>query len=421
MKDKTIDFHKKAEKHRTDFVQTDLVTKTIRGMILSKLKSLEFGQLEVVEGVVSHLYGNCDPSGHPKAILNVLDPSFYLDIFAKGSIGAAEAYVAKKWDTPCLDSVMRIFALNRSALTQLDSGFVNLIKPVRFLEYWQQRNTVSGSKKNIQAHYDLPDDLFRLFLDESMMYSSAYFKEETLNLAQAQHEKLKLIAQRLKIRPGDRILEIGTGWGSLAVFLAQNYDCHVTTTTISENQFEVTRKKIEDLGLESKITLLKKDYRELSGEFDRVVSIEMIEAVGEQFLGNYLEKISDVLKADGLCLLQVITINDQEYDRAVKEVDFIKKYIFPGSFIPSIFAILEKAKVSTDLRLYLQDDMTDHYVKTLKFWKTNFNEKGQEISNIGLDEKFQRLWNFYFSYCIGGFSERAIGVSHLVFGKPLFR
>lgn len=419
MKNKSLNFQRRSTLDKTTPLEMDFITKAARKMILSKLNNLEFGQLSVAEPESTHLFGKEAKRVH--ATIEIKDPSFYLDILAKGSIGAAEAYVAKKWDTPCLDSVMKIFALNRSALTQLDSGFVNFLKPVRFLEYWQQRNTISGSKKNIEAHYDLPDELFRLFLDESMMYSSAYFKEDTMSLAQAQTQKLKLIAERLKIRAGDRVLEIGTGWGSLAVFLAQNYDCHVTTTTISENQYQVTKKKITDLKLEDKITLLKEDYRNLKGEYDRVVSIEMIEAVGEQFLGSYLQKISHVLKPDGLCVLQVITINDQEYDRAVKEVDFIKKYIFPGSFIPSIFAILERAKNHTDMRLYLQDDMSEHYVKTLQVWKQNFNEKSQELSAIGLEESFQRLWNFYFSYCMGGFSERAIGVSHLVFGKPLYR
>lgn len=419
MKNKSLNFQRRSTLDKTTPMEMDFITKAARKMILSKLNSLEFGQLSIDEAQNSHLFGK--QAKQVKATIEIKDPSFYLDILAKGSIGAAEAYVSKKWDTPCLDSVMKIFALNRSALNQLDSGFVNFLKPVRFLEYWQQRNTISGSKKNIEAHYDLPDELFRLFLDESMMYSSAYFKDETMSLAQAQTQKLKLIAERLKLRAGDRVLEIGTGWGSLAVFLAQNYDCHVTTTTISENQYQVTKKKIADLKLEDKITLLKEDYRNLKGEYDRVVSVEMIEAVGEQFLGNYLQKISDVLKPDGLCVLQVITINDQEYDRAVKEVDFIKKYIFPGSFIPSIFAILERAKNHTDLRLYRQDDMSEHYVKTLQVWKQNFNEKSQELSAIGLEESFQRLWNFYFSYCIGGFSERAIGVSHLVFGKPLYR
>lgn len=419
MKNKLTHSFKKTYHDRPMSRKEDFITNTVRKIILSKLKRLEYGQLKLIENGREQYFGEHEAS--VQAVIEIKDPGFFLDVLAKGTIGAAEAYVKKKWESPNLNDVMRVFALNRKALSQLDSGFVNLIKPVRFLEYWQQRNTVSGAKRNIEAHYDLPDELFRLFLDESMMYSSAYFREEGQSLAEAQGEKLKLIAEWLQLRPHDHVLEIGTGWGSLAIFLAKNYGCHVTTTTISENQYLVTKKKIEENGLEDKITLLKEDYRNLKGQYDRVVSVEMIEAVGEQFLGNYLDKIANVLKPDGLCVLQVITINDQEYDRAVKEVDFIKKYIFPGSFIPSIYAILTQAKEKTDLRLYHQSDMSDHYVKTLDTWKTNFNKSNDKLLQIDLGEDFQRLWNFYFSYCIGGFSERAIGVSHLVFGKPFYR
>ncbi|EPZ49376.1 cyclopropane-fatty-acyl-phospholipid synthase [Bacteriovorax sp. BAL6_X] len=396
-----------------------VLLRTLRDAILKKLALLENVRLTIYVGRRKHILGR--GSKRISAEMIIHDQSFFTDIFIKGSIGAAESYILKKWDTPNLSNVMRVFAINKDLLSEMDSGFVNFLKPARFLEYWQNRNTLTGSKKNIEAHYDLPDELFKHFLDDSMMYSSAIFANKKSTLEEAQQYKLKLIGERLNIRAGDHILEIGTGWGGLAIHLAQTYDCHVTTTTISENQYEEAQRRIKAAGLEDRITLLKKDYRLLEGSFDRVVSIEMIEAVGEKFLNTYMKKISDVLRADGLALLQIITINDQEYDRAVKELDFIKKYIFPGSFIPSIHAVLDAAKRVSDLRLYFQIDFAQDYVRTLKEWQNRFNHETHKIPKLGEDEQFKRLWNFYFSYCIGGFSERAIGVSHLVFGKPLYR
>lgn len=395
------------------------LTKSIRKLILASLDNLQYGRLKIMEREITTEVGKGDIL--VSAEIQINDPSFYLDVFTKGSIGAAESYILKKWDTSNLDNVMRLFALNKATLSQVDAGIVNLLKPARLIEYWQDRNTIDGSKKNIKAHYDLPDELFEHFLDESMMYSSAFFENDNSTLEEAQQTKLRLIGERLDIRPESRILEIGTGWGALAIFLAKNYDCHVTTTTISDNQYRVAKERISKEGLEDKITLLKDDYRILEGEYDRVVSIEMIEAVGEAFLDSYTKKISDLLVEDGFALLQIITINDQEYDRAVKELDFIKKFIFPGSFIPSIHAVLSSFKTTSDMRLYSQVDFTSHYARTLEEWRDRFNTDTNKIPNLGEDEEFIRLWNFYFSYCIGGFYERAIGVSHLTFGKPLYR
>lgn len=397
----------------------DMVTRLLKKLIFSKLHNLKYGQLEIRDSESFMCFGN---NTYPlKSVVNIYDNTFYIDLFTKGSVGAAEAYILKKWDSPDLNDTMALFAANRSVLTSLDSGLVNFIKPVRFLEYWKQRNTIEGSKKNIVAHYDLPDELFRLFLDETLMYSSAIYPSANATLYEAQMNKLKLIGDRLNIKAGSRILEIGSGWGSLAVYLAKNYDCHVTTTTISENQYKEVASKIKKYNLQDKITLLKQDYRLLEGKYDRVVSIEMIEAVGHQFLGTYLKKISDVLKDDGVALIQAITITDQEYARAVNEVDFIKKFIFPGSFIPSINAINTEAKNQTDLRMTMQIDFAGDYAKTLNDWKIEFHNKKDELSRIGLDEQFERMWDFYFSYCIGGFRERAIGVSHIQLAKPMHK
>lgn len=397
----------------------DFITRLLKKMIFGKLQSLKYGNLTIQDKESSVNFGNSTDS--LKATITVFDPFFYIDLFTKGSIGAAEAFINEKWKTNDLDSLMAIFAANKDILSELDSGLVNFIKPVRFLEYWKQRNTISGSKKNILAHYDLPDELFKLFLDRTMMYSSAIYPSETASLYEAQNNKLRIIAESLNIKSGMSVLEIGSGWGALAIYLAKNYDCHVTTTTISENQYLEVKRRIQENKLEDKVTLLKSDYRLLEGTFDRIVSIEMIEAVGEKFLGTYLNKISTSLKDDGLALIQAITITDQVYDRAVKEVDFIKKFIFPGSFIPSIHAIATEAKENSDMRIIYQNDFADQYAKTLKDWKKNFNANKDKLSSIGLNESFARMWNFYFSYCIGGFSERAIGVSHIIFAKPQYK
>ena len=406
-------------KFLSDQGKKSFALKILKRIVFSQCKKLKFGKLKIIQGKKELIFGKIENG--IKAEIIVKDPVFFYDIFTGGSIGAAEAYVQKRWETPDLDQVMQIFALNSKIANSIDSGFVEFIKPIRFLDYWKRRNTKKGSKKNIRAHYDLPDKLFDLFLDKSKMYSSAIFPTKETTLEEAQQFKLKTIAEKLHISSGDHILEICTGWGALAIYLAKNYDCHVTTTTISDRQYIASLKKIKEANLENKITLLKKDYRTLKGQFEKVVSIEMIEAVGEKFLGTYLSKISQLLKSDGLLVLQVITINDQEYQRTVKEVDFIKKYIFPGSFIPSIHSILTSIKDNTDMRLYAQNDFAEHYAKTLKVWKERFNQSSSRLKKIGLGEEFQRLWNFYFSYCIGGFKERVIGVSHLVFGKPLYR
>jgi cyclopropane-fatty-acyl-phospholipid synthase len=355
-----------------------------------------------------------------KAIITVHSSSFYWSLIIDGSVGAAESYVQKEWDVNNLENLIRIFAANKEILNSLDGGVVNVKHPLRAIRYWMERNSLEGSKKNIMAHYDLSNDLFKSFLDEKMMYSSAFFTGDE-SLEEAQDNKLRRICEKLSLNPEDKVLEIGTGWGGLAIFMAKHYGCQVTTTTISENQYSEALKRVKAEGLEDKVKVLPYDYRDLKGSFDKVVSIEMIEAVGEKYLDVYLKKISTLLKSDGLALIQAITINDQEYSRAVKEVDFIKKFIFPGSFIPSIEAIMKSSARTTDLRLYHLEDFTSSYSKTLEHWRKRFFANKNEVMRLGFKEDFIRLWDFYFCYCSGGFKERAIGVSHLVFGGPDFR
>jgi cyclopropane-fatty-acyl-phospholipid synthase len=398
---------------------THLTTPLLRKGLFAKLSQMKFGALHLHEDGLEHVLG--DRLGPIQVHVVVHNPEFYWLMATEGSIGAAEGYVNKDWTTDNLLDVVRLFCLNRGLLSRVDSGLVNIKYPLRTIDYWRRRNDKTGARKNIQAHYDLSNDLFGVFLDERMMYSSAYYSDWTMSLEDAQRDKLERICRKLNLKAGDEVCEIGTGWGGFAIYAAQNFGCHVTTTTISDRQHDYAKNQIKKANLEAQITLLKRDYRDLTGTFNKVVSIEMIEAVGHQYLGDYLEKISDLLAPDGAALLQAIVINDQEYDRAVNEVDFIKKYIFPGSFIPSLHAILDEAKANTDLRLYHMDDFSAHYAKTLLDWRRRFLAGREQIEKLGFNEDFIRLWDYYFCYCAGGFQERAIGVTHLIFGKPLNR
>jgi cyclopropane-fatty-acyl-phospholipid synthase len=280
------------------------------------------------------------------------------------------------------------------------------------------RNTRLGSKKNISAHYDIGNDLFELFLDPTMMYSSAYYKDEDMSLEQASIAKLDLICKKLELGPEDHLLEIGTGWGGLAIHAASNYGCKVTTTTISDEQFVLAQARIKENHLEDKITVVKQDYRDLEGQYDKLVSIEMIEAIGHQYMRTYFNKCCSLLKPDGMMLIQAITIKDQLYKEALKDVDFIKKYIFPGGFLPSINAMVKTISDSTDMKLFHLQDIGPHYAKTLNHWRERFFEKLDEIRGLGYSDEFIRLWEYYFCYCEGGFIERDIGTVQMVLTRP---
>lgn len=395
------------------------VSKVLRSQIFKRLDQLEKGAVEV-----SYL-GNTQTLGEAQAALvakiDILDDNFFWRLASYGSIGAAESYVKREWTSPNLVDVVRVFALNRTLLNKLDGGLVSFQKPMRALDYWRKKNSREGARSNIKAHYDLSNEMFRCFLDTEMMYSCAYYPSNDMSLEDAQVEKLRRICQKLNVSASDHVCEIGTGWGGFALFAAKNFGCKVTSVTISKNQYDYARERVRSQGLDDRITIKLQDYRDLDGVFDKVVSIEMIEAVGDQYLGTYLKKISSLLKPEGSALLQVITMNDQEYDRAVKETDFIKKYIFPGSFIPSLHRISQEIKKSTDLRMYHLDEMSDDYALTLRQWRERFFANKADIKKLGFDEEFIRLWDYYFCYCIGGFTERAIGSAQVVYGKPGFR
>lgn len=394
----------------------------IRSLFLKKLSTIETGKLEIIECFNGfekhHVFGSKKSADDLHGTLKVFHPQFYSRILFGGSIGAGESFIDKDWETPNLAQLIRLFARNRELQTGLDKGLGWLMLPSRKLYHILNKNSISGSRKNIHAHYDLGNDFFKLFLDKNWMYSSAIFKSDDTSLDDAQFEKVDRICRKLKLKPTDRVIEIGTGWGGFALHAAKHYGCHVTTTTISKEQHKIAVERIEQAGLSDRVTILLQDYRLLEGTYDKLVSIEMIEAVGLNFLETYFAKCSSLLKPDGEFLLQAITIRDQNYLAAKKSVDFIQRYIFPGSGIPSLESIIQSTSARTDLQLAHLEDFGLDYAKTLHIWNERLVENRTQILQLGYPESLHRMWQFYFGYCEGGFLERSIGVSQLHFLKP---
>lgn len=389
-----------------------------RTIVCKQLELLEAGRLRVVEdGHPERTFGDGD-SQFELAELHIHDASAWRDLLTGGSIGAAEAYVAGDWSTPDLTALLRFFTRNVDRMNAFEDRFSWVTKPALKGLHWLNRNSRTGSRKNIEAHYDLGNALFELFLDPTLMYSSAIYPDENASLDEAAVFKLDRICRKLELQPGDRVIEIGTGWGGFAIHAARHYGCHVTTTTISREQFDLAWQRIEDAGLEDRVTLLFDDYRDLTGQYDKLVSIEMIEAVGPQYLDSYFQQISTLLKPDGLALIQAINMPEQRYQRALRNVDFIQRFIFPGSFIPSFGAIFESVRQQSNLVMTHAEDFGFHYARTLRDWRERFMATRPKIRELGYDEAFIRLWDFYFCYCEAGFSERAIGVSQIMFAKP---
>ncbi|MGC8118974.1 class I SAM-dependent methyltransferase [Marinobacter sp. VGCF2001] len=406
------------EHQATGSQRLPLVSRTAKALVCQQLAQLGHGRLVVKEsGHEDCVFGDGN-NAYPVAELVIHNHSTWRDLMTGGSVGAAEAFVAGDWSSPDLTSLLRFFTRNIDTMNRFEDRFAWISKPALKALHWLNRNTPEGSRKNISAHYDLGNDLFQLFLDQTMMYSSAIYPREDATLEEAAVYKLDTICRKLDLRPEDRVVEIGTGWGGFAIHAAKHYGCHVTTTTISKEQLELARERVAAEGLEDRITLLFDDYRDLTGQFDKLVSIEMIEAVGPQFLDSYLSQISQLLKPDGLALVQAINMPEQRYQRALKNVDFIQRYIFPGSFIPSFGAILKSMNRGSDLVLTHAEDFGFHYARTLNDWCQRFMARRQELDQLNYDTAFQRLWHFYFAYCEAGFRERAIGVAHLVMAKP---
>lgn len=395
----------------------DRMSRTILLNVFSKLPS---GMMIIKEhGVLVDRFG--DPESDIHAEIDILDLRAYRRLLLGGSVASGETYTDKLWDTPNLTSVIRIFARNLPMLDEWEAKMRWISGPVRKMGHLMRRNTRSQAKKNISAHYDLGNRLYTRFLDQSMMYSAAIYPDEQADLYTAQINKLQQICDKLKLSQHDHLLEIGTGWGGLAIFAAQHYGCKVTTTTISDEQYAYACEQVNAMGLQERITLLKKDYRLLEGKYDKLVSIEMIEAVGRDFLADFFRRCGSLLKADGIMLLQSITIDDRRFDSYSKDVDFIQKHIFPGGFLPSQLEINNHVKRFTDLMIRDLHDIGLDYAKTIQHWHERFVQNKDILANEGYDERFMRMWRYYFSYCEGGFLERTISTVQLVLTKPQFR
>ena len=394
----------------------NLTSVLLRRGVMRQLNQLKNGLLVLIENGERHQFGD----SHATLIgeVQVNDPSVWGMIASNGSIGAGEAFIHGYWSSPDLTKVIRVLVSNMQVLDAMEGGLASLGRPLIRGLHWVNRNTRKGSQRNIAAHYDLGNEMFEQFLDPTMMYSAAQFLSDDDTLEQAQLNKLQRICQKLHLKPEDHLLEIGTGWGSMAIFAAQHYGCKVTTTTLSKEQFDYTQARIQALGLQEQVTLLLEDYRDLSGQYDKLVSIEMIEAVGHHFLPSYFKQCSHLLKSNGLMLLQAITIRDQRYEQAKNSVDFIQRYIFPGGALPSVQKMLEIVGRDTDMNLMHMEDFGLHYAKTLRLWHENFRRAHGRLTELGYDEYFLRLWEFYLCYCEGGFLERSIGTAQLLLAKP---
>ena len=387
-----------------------LLDRVARDGLLRRLDRITYGRL-TLDGRV---FGN---GTGPSVTLHVKDPRFFRATALGGSLGAAEAYLNGWWETDDLVGLVQVMVKNRDTLQGLERGLARLARPFRSLAHALRRNSRRGSRRNIAAHYDLGNEFFQLFLDDTLAYSCGIFEPPGASLHDASVAKFDRICRVLELSPKDHLLEIGTGWGGFAMYAAREYGCRVTTITISSQQELLANRRIAAAGLSPRITVLNRDYRDLDGTYDKLASIEMIEAVGHQFLNGFFRVCAEHLRPGGRFALQAITIQNHLYRSALHEVDFIKAYIFPGSFIPSR-AVLAGAAGRTDLRLADQHDLTPHYAETLKHWRQNFLARRREVMALGFDERFVRLWEFYFAYCEGGFRERVLGDVQLLYEKP---
>jgi cyclopropane-fatty-acyl-phospholipid synthase len=376
---------------------------------------IRHGRIKLVDGALEMLYG--DNTG-PLVTVEVHDDRFYTSLAAGGAVGASEAYLQALWTCDQLDELIKILLRNTSVLNNL--GSTAFKKPIYKLLHWFNRDSIHGSKKNIAAHYDLGNDLFKNILDATMTYSAGYFETPNSTMEEASVAKLDRICQKLELSEKDHVVEIGTGWGSFALHAASQYGCKITTTTISEEQYLLANERVKEAGLTGKIDIVKKDYRLLDGRYDKLVSIEMIEAVGLEYLGNYFERCAALLKPAGRMLIQAITISDQHFEFSKKNVDFIQRYIFPGGALPSVTVLTNTATDRTDLRMTALEDITTHYARTLRKWREKFYQNVDVITGLGYDNRFLRMWEYYLCYCEGGFEERHIGCVQAEFMKPAY-
>ena len=389
-----------------------------RRVILARLSEFRYGQVNVTENGQTRSYGEATDEFPVTAHIEIRHPKFYSEVAFGGTIGAGEAFIHGYWSCSDLTSLVRILLKNRDVLEGMDGGAALVTRPFQKLFHWMNRNTREGSRRNIAAHYDLGNDFYRLWLDDRMMYSSAFFECPDASLEDAAVEKLDRICRKLELQPSDHVVEIGTGWGGFAIHAASHYGCRVTTTTISRQQFEYAKAAVVEAGLEDRVTLLLEDYRNLEGQYDKLVSIEMIEAVGHEFHDTFFRKCCELLKPDGQMLLQAINIADQNYSAYTRGVDFIKRYIFPGGCLTSVTAMSETLTRVTDMRVINLEDIGPHYAETLRHWRERFFDKIEQVRNMGFSDEFIRMWHYYLCYCEGAFIERATGVVQMHLIRP---
>ncbi|WP_426416226.1 class I SAM-dependent methyltransferase [Aestuariirhabdus sp. LZHN29] len=382
------------------------------------LSRISVGRISLHDGDHSYDYGDPLATTELHAVIHVHHQSVYRRVLLNGSVGSGESYMEGGWSSPDLVRVIRVMVANMELLQSMDRQKSPLKRLLSALYHRATANSLRGSKENISAHYDLSNELFSLFLDRNMIYSSAIFAAPDMDLESAAEYKLRHICQRLNLSEKDHLLEIGTGWGGLAIYAAKHFGCQVTTTTISEEQYQYAFDWVEREQLQDRITLLLKDYRELEGQYDKLVSVEMIEAVGHDYYEDFFSRCSQLLKPEGSLLIQAITIADQRYDQAIRSVDFIQKYIFPGGSLPSVSVIADQLCRHTDMQLIGLEDITLDYAETLRCWRERFFSRINEVRSAGFDERFVRMWDFYLCYCEGGFRERAISTAQLLVAKP---
>ncbi|MCA9061648.1 MAG: class I SAM-dependent methyltransferase [Planctomycetaceae bacterium] len=394
-----------------------------RQIVMRVLEQIGDGSLTIVENGTRIQARNRDSLSSAQerdaftAEIRVLSPEFYERLFTAGTMGAAEAYMDGLWDSPDLTRVLRILLRNEMALRGIRSPLQALVGLAARFFHGLNRNTRHGSRRNIHQHYDLGNDFFETFLDPTMMYSSGLFESPGDSLEQASVNKLERICQELRLSSADHVVEIGTGWGGFAIHAARNYGCRVTTTTISEEQHRYARRRIQSAGLSDRIEVLQKDYRDLTGSYDKLVSIEMVEAVGERFLPTYFRQCANLLKPGGAMLLQAITMPEQRSRQYSRSVDFIRKHIFPGGYLPSLTQMQTAATSTSRLRLLNVTDFGLHYAETLRRWREQFHQNADTIRAYGFDQTFLRKWHYYFCYCEAAFEERATSVVHALWGQ----
>jgi cyclopropane-fatty-acyl-phospholipid synthase len=391
----------------------------LRERLIAQMARLRHGRLQLRDALGTVELG--EPAGVDCDLdlrIEVNHPGFYRAVAANGSVGAGESYMDGHWRSDDLVALVRLLVRNRDLLDGMETGLARLGGIAMRAWHGLRRNTRIGSRRNIAAHYDLGNDFFRLFLSSDLMYSSGIWAGDGDNLDNASTRKLDRICRKLDLRPGDHVIEIGTGWGGFALHAAQHYGCRVTTTTISREQHALAALRVAEAGQQDRVTLLLEDYRDLTGSYDKLVSIEMIEAIGAQYLDTYFGKLGALLKPDGIALVQAITIEDHRYEQALHSVDFIKRHVFPGSFIPSIAAMTAAKARASDLALIQMEDFGLSYARTLEAWRLRFHAAMPQVRAQGYDERFIAMWEFYLAYCEGGFRERSIGVAQLLMAKP---